>query len=236
MSLALIEQPSPNHGPRAEGVTVDLLLVHYTGMPTLEIALERLCSPASGVSAHYTIAFDGRIWRHVPEERRAWHAGVSAWGAARDINSCSIGIELENRGYEWGYQRFAPAQMESFRLLARQILARHPIPPARVLGHADVAWARKQDPGEWFAWRELAAEGIGLWPAPLAVDEGPAGPGEVADLLRRYGYHVPDEAALPLVISAFQRHFRPEAVTGEADRETVARLRALMRQLGSVLD
>ena len=163
---AAIERPSPNHDARPAGKPIDILLLHYTGMRDAEAALRRLTDPAAKVSSHYLIDEDGATYRLVDEGRRAWHAGVSYWGGERDINGVSIGIELVNPGHEFGYRPFPQPQMEALVELGRAILARHPIPPARVLGHSDVAPTRKTDPGELFDWRALAEAGIGLWPTP----------------------------------------------------------------------
>src|SRR5690606_11261910 len=166
----------------------------------------------------------GRIFQLVSESRRAWHAGVSCWQGASDINARSLGVEIVNPGHEFGYRPFPPQQMAAVKLLVLDILARHPIPAARVLGHSDVAPLRKEDPGELFDWRGLAAAGIGLWPetGPSAVLES-----AVAKALARIGYGFTDED-LPAVVRAFQRHFRPSSITGIADAETRRRLAALL--------
>jgi N-acetylmuramoyl-L-alanine amidase len=160
-----IERPSPNFDARREGCPIDILVLHYTGMRTAEEALERLCDPAAIVCAHYTIDCGGRIYRHVDESLRARHAGVSYWAGERDVNSRSIGIELVNPGHEFGYLPFPDPQIAALIDLSRGILARHPIPPHRVVGHSDVAPARKLDPGELFPWPELAEAGIGIFPS-----------------------------------------------------------------------
>src|SRR5262249_6695143 len=143
---------------------IDMLVLHYTGMRTGEAALERLCDPVAKVSSHYLVEEDGTTWRLVPEEKRAWHAGVSFWAGERDINDFSIGIELVNPGHEFGYRPFPEAQMQALEALARDIVDRHAIRPHRVVGHSDVAPTRKTDPGELFDWARLARKGIGLWP------------------------------------------------------------------------
>ena len=211
--MTSIEWPSPNQDSRG-GAAVDLLVLHYTGMPSGEAALARLCDPEARVSAHYMIGEDGTVHALVPETQRAWHAGISCWAGARDINARSIGIELVNPGHEFGYRAFPEAQIAALTVLARDIVARYAIPAWRILGHSDVAPMRKDDPGELFPWARLAGEGIGLWPMP-----GPD-PGEsaVSGLLAHYGYD-PD-AALEKTVSAFQRHFRPSRVDGMADAET----------------
>lgn len=161
--MQIIARPSPNYSDRAPGA-IDILVLHYTGMSSCGDALARLCDPAAKVSAHYLIDEDGTVFHLVAEERRAWHAGISFWAGERDINSRSIGIELVNPGHELGYRHFPETQMLRLAELARDILARHPIPQQRVLGHSDVAPGRKRDPGELFNWQWLAGQGIGIWP------------------------------------------------------------------------
>ncbi len=224
----MVHRPSPNHGPRADGAGVELLILHYTGMPTAASALDRLCDPAAQVSAHYTVDEDGTVYAHVPEDRRAWHAGVSSWRGRGDVNSRSIGVEIVNPGHEFGYRPYPAVQMRAVVDLCRAIVGRHGIAPADVIGHSDIAPDRKEDPGELFDWLGLAAEGIGLWPEPRAEDDRPADETEVAALLGRYGY----DSAAPRALLSFQRHFHPVAMTGTADAETVRRLRALVRMTG----
>jgi N-acetylmuramoyl-L-alanine amidase len=219
----MIERPSPNHDERPAGKAIDILLLHYTGMRDAGSALERLTDPAAKVSSHYLIDEDGTAYRLVDEGRRAWHAGVSWWAGERDVNGVSIGIELVNPGHEFGYRSFPSAQMQALIALCRDILTRHPIPPGRVLGHSDVAPARKRDPGELFDWRGLAAAGIGLWPKPA---EGPAELAAVQAALARHGYEVRPsgqmDAGTRAVLIAFQRHFLPARLDGLADAETRA--------------
>lgn len=214
-----VDRPSPNCDTRG-GAAVDILVLHYTGMKTAEDALSRLCDPEAKVSAHYTIDRDGTIYAHVREEMRAWHAGVSCWAGARDINARSIGIEIVNPGHEFGYVPFACDQIAALIDLSNAILARHAIPAKRVLGHSDVAPARKQDPGELFPWKHLAEFGIGVWPKAIEPR------GDFAAGLARYGYD-PD-APLKDVVTAFQRHFRPSCVDGIADSECAALLEGLL--------
>ena len=233
----IIERPSPNFDPRREGAPVDILVLHYTGMRTAEDALQRLCDPDAKVSSHYTIDEEGRIYRHVDESKRARHAGVSWWAGERDVNSRSIGIELVNPGHEFGYRPFPHVQIAALTELTRGILKRHPIPPHRVVGHSDVAPARKMDPGELFPWRELSGAGIGIFPHnsrdDALVATSAAGGREklFAEMLATYGYGVAPDVDTPLetVITAFQRHFRPEKVDGIIDRDSEARLAGLLR-------
>jgi N-acetylmuramoyl-L-alanine amidase len=228
----MIERPSPNHDARPEGVPVDMLVLHYTGMRTAEEALARLCDPAARVSAHYTVDADGTIYRHVDESRRAWHAGVSYWAGRHNVNGRSVGVELVNPGHEFGYVPFAEPQIAALIGLAHGILGRHSISSHRVLGHSDVAPARKTDPGELFPWQRLAENGIGLFgrPVPIKVDPDQR---LFADRLAKFGYGVPPEVDIPLstVVTAFQRHFRPGKVDGVVDAETDARLEALLQMI-----
>ncbi|MGH7118510.1 MAG: N-acetylmuramoyl-L-alanine amidase [Acetobacteraceae bacterium] len=234
---------SPNHDARPPGAEIDTLVLHYTGMPTAEAALARLSDPEARVSAHYLVDDDGAIWQLVAEGRRAWHAGASFWRGQTDINARSIGIEIVNPGHEWGYRPFPAAQIEALLTLCRAVLARHPIAPRNVVAHSDIAPERKQDPGELFAFAWLARNGIGLFPE--AVHD--LGTGDAffsaralravrADLIS-VGYKLapegPLDRSLAVVLSAFQRHWRPEAITGAADRGTRARLAALTRLLAA---
>lgn len=225
-----VDHPSPNREPRPGGTAVDILLIHYTGMLTGAAALDRLCQPDAKVSAHYLIEEDGRILRLVPEELRAWHAGVACWAGKTDINDRSIGIELVNPGHEFGYRTFPEAQMAALIDLAEAIRTRHPIPSHRVLGHSDVAPERKQDPGELFDWPRLARHGVGVWPRAVAEPLSTPGPEWFLTRLERAGYCT--NADPSVLITAFQRHFRPEAVTGVPDTGTAARLTGLLKVLG----
>ena len=214
--ISTIERPSPNHDSRPPGAAIDMLVLHYTGMIDARAALDRLCDPAAKVSAHYLIDEDGAVHRLVAESRRAWHAGRAVWRGNGDVNGASIGIELVNPGHEFGYRPFPDPQMDALIALARAILARHPIPARNVVGHSDVAPARRADPGELFDWARLAAAGIGLWPASevrgemgLTLRPGDAGlaVAELQAALAEIGYGVARDGlydeALAAVVSAF---------------------------------
>lgn len=236
--LAAHIAPSPNHDARA--VAVDILLLHYTGMKSAQAAQDRLCDPAAKVSSHYLVFEDGKVCQMVPEARRAWHAGVSSWCGATDINSHSIGIEIANPGHDFGYPDFPPQQMDAVIALCRDILTRHNIAPKRVLAHSDVAPSRKDDPGEKFPWDRLAAAGVGLWLEPTKITPGPElDPGdhsafisELQNALKQFGYGLEatgnfDQATKEVVI-AFQRHFRPARVDGIVDHSTLETLKRLL--------
>ena len=209
---------------------VDLVVLHYTGMPTAEAALALLCDPASEVSAHYLIDEAGAVYRLVDEERRAWHAGVSSWAGDSDVNGRSIGIELANPGHEFGYVPFPAAQLDALERLLGDICERRRIDPARVVGHSDVAPLRKRDPGELFPWRRLAAKGLAHWPGG---GEGSAEPDaeRARAALTRIGYGFCEDAeGLAAVLAAFQRRFRPSRCDGKLDAGTMARIDAVARR------
>ena len=219
------QTPSPNHDARPDGQPVDHLVLHYTGMQTAAAALALLCDPDAPktVSSHYVVEEDGLVHCLVPEERRAWHAGISHWRGAEALNGRSIGIEIVNPGHEWGYREFPALQMAAVAELCLGIVARHPIPARNVVAHSDIAPDRKQDPGELFDWQGLAGCGLGLWPTEApAVPDQPALP-----LLQAIGYRT--DLPLDVLLTAFQRHWRPAAVTGRADPETLAMLAAVAR-------
>ncbi len=239
MSLRIRDLPSPNQDERPAGTRIDMLILHYTGMRTAREAIDRLRDPAARVSAHYVVDEDGAVLRLVPEERRAAHAGVSYWRGHVGLNDRSIGIEIVNPGHDWGYRDFPVLQLAAVCDLCLAILSRHSIPARNVVAHSDVAPDRKQDPGEKFDWRSLAQNGVGLWPEEVS-DLGTAGAVRDAAAMRDLravladiGYSVAPEGAfdpaLATVLRAFQRHWRPEVVSGEADAGTRARLLGVRR-------
>ena len=145
---------SPNHDERS--TPISMLVIHYTEMEDKGFAIERLCDPEAKVSAHYLIGEQGEVVRLVPEEKRAWHAGVSYWRGHKDVNSASIGIELDHPGHAYGYRDFHEAQIDALIPLLARIVKQYDIPRANVVGHSDVAPQRKIDPGELFPWERLA--------------------------------------------------------------------------------
>ena len=236
--MNVIEAPSTNFDSRTAPPGV--LVLHYTGMKTGQEALDRLRDPAAKVSSHYLVEEDGRVFRLVAEERRAWHAGASYWRGRRNLNGESIGIEIVNPGHEWGYRPFPEAQIAAVIALVADIRTRWNIEDRDIVGHSDVAPDRKEDPGELFPWKRLAEAGHGLWaewpPAPGApIGEGEEGAAVFALQagLTRLGFDLPPsgrfDAATTVAMRAFQRHWRPERVDGIADGETRARLIALLR-------
>jgi N-acetylmuramoyl-L-alanine amidase len=219
----IIDAPSPNFDER--NLPVSMLVLHYTGMEDAASAIARLRDPEAKVSAHYLVAEDGQVLRLVEEEKRAWHAGRAFWRGLTDINSASVGIEIVNPGHEFGYRPFPEPQMDALIPLIADIVRRHRIRPPYVVGHSDIAPARKQDPGELFDWARLAKLGLAMTRPtrnlidPLWTDGG------FLLALERYGYDV--HQAKDAVV-AFQRRFRPEHIDGEIDGETRAILLGLL--------
>lgn len=241
--LAVTDVPSANFDTRG-GLPVSILMLHYTGMDSAAAAIERLADPAARVSCHYVVDEAGVITRMVGEADRAWHAGAGSWRGISNVNAISVGIEIVNPGHELGYRPFPEPQMLAVIALCRDIIARHGIAPAQVIGHSDHAPLRKTDPGELFDWERLAAAGIGVAPprprfnrrGPVLAlgDRGPA----VLDLqaaLARYGYGLTQSGIFDFetqaVVTAFQRHFRRQRVDGLADPETLAVLASLNVQI-----
>jgi len=214
---------SPNWNERK--LPVSMVVLHYTGMQTGQEALDRMCDPQAEVSAHYMIDEDGTVTNLVPEDKRAWHAGRSYWRGITDINSASVGIELVNPGHEWGYRSFTDDQMMALLPLLADIVERHDVPRANIVGHSDIAPARKEDPGELFDWPRLAQLGLAL-PTPkarmaLIYDN----PGAFYLALERFGYDIADGHA---AVRGFQRRFRPNMIDGEIDGQIGAILFELL--------
>ncbi len=236
--------PSPNIGDRRKGCRADMILLHYTGMPAADKAVLWLANPKSKVSCHYVIDEAGHITQMVQETKRAWHAGASHWAGETDVNSVSVGIEIQNPGHEHGYPDFPPEQMHAVAALCRDIGQRRGVRPERVLAHSDVAPGRKIDPGEKFDWAHLARHGIGHWvaPAPLTaaagrvLDDDRAAVDEAVSLLARYGYGVENgERAdwFAVLVRTFQLHCLSQRTDGRLDAGTLNPLRRLVITLAA---
>ncbi len=220
---SIIDTPSPNFDERALPVT--MIVLHYTGMPDAASAIARLSDPEAKVSAHYVIAEDGQVVRMVDEAKRAWHAGKSFWRGVTDVNSASVGIEIVNPGHEFGYRPFPVAQIDALVALMQEITLRYRITRGNVVGHSDIAPARKEDPGELFPWERLAKLRLAL-PSPTRnlMDPHWTDAGFLL-ALERFGYDVTDPLA---AVRAFQRRFRPATIDGIIDGECRAKLLALL--------
>jgi len=219
----IIDCPSPNHDERR--LPVSMLVLHYTGMVDAASAIDRLTDAEARVSCHYLVTEDGQVLRLVDEGRRAWHAGLSSWRGLTDVNSASIGIEIVNPGHEFGYRPFPREQMAALLPLVADIVKRHGIERANVVGHSDVAPTRKVDPGELFDWELLARHRLALARPRTNLADPHWTPGGFLLALERFGYDVTDG---PAAVRAFQRRFRPELIDGIADGECRAILLSLL--------
>lgn len=232
MSLNVTQNPSPNFDERS--CAVSQIILHYTDMPDAQAALARLCDREAKVSAHYLIRRDGHIFQMVDENKRAWHAGVSFWRGETDMNSASIGIELDHEGHnERGEMAaFPEAQMQALIALLEDVTARHAINRHNIVGHSDIAPGRKIDPGEAFDWAALAADGFGLWLHDVKIEDVQAlaegstdkAVAPLQKALAAFGYQIEAtgeyDAQMQAIVAAFQRHFRPTKIDGIADAET----------------
>ena len=221
--MDIIDTPSPNFDERQ--LPVSMIVLHYTGMPDAAGALQRLTSPEAKVSSHYLVAEDGQVVRLVAEEKRAWHAGRSYWRGVTDVNSASVGIEIVNPGHEFGYRPFPDEQIASLIPLVADIKDRHGVGRGNVVGHSDIAPARKEDPGELFPWDALASRRLAL-PSPMRDLMDPLWTDAGFILaLERFGYDVTEQRA---AVIAFQRRFRPDRLDGIIDGECRAKLLSLL--------
>lgn len=251
-ALTFIERPSPNFDARTRGV--ELIVLHYTGMQDGETAIARLTDPApvagkypgpwhepsvapdaplGRVSTHYVVGEGGEIYRIVPEEQRAWHAGASSWKGEGDVNARAIGIEIVNGGHDFGLPEFPDAQIDAVILLVRDILERRALARASVVGHSDIAPDRKLDPGEKFPWKRLADAGVALWPKSIPLTQTSDDKvGALQQQLAAFGYDVKTcgamDAQTKAALMAFQRRFRASQIDGVADVETRALLAGLV--------
>lgn len=219
----MIETPSPNYDERK--LPISMLVLHYTGMPDAASAIDWMTNPESKVSAHYCVTEDGQVIKMVDEDKRAWHAGVAYWRGITDVNSASIGIEIVNPGHEWGYRPFPEEQISALIPLVYDIVMRHRITRGNIVGHSDIAPARKQDPGELFPWARLARLRLAL-PRPTKNLLDPRwSDGGFLLALERFGYDITNPVA---AIRAFQRRYRPEMIDGIIDGECRSILLALL--------
>ncbi|MFN0219942.1 MAG: N-acetylmuramoyl-L-alanine amidase [Hyphomicrobium sp.] len=238
-------RPAVNVEPRRGCFAPSLIVLHYTGMSSAAKAIDWLARAESRVSCHYVVDERGGVTQMAPEKLRAWHAGVSSWRGETDVNSRSIGVEIQNPGHEHGYPDFHASQMRAVIALCRDIIGRHGIEPDGVLAHSDVAPERKIDPGEKFDWAAMAKAGVGHWtkPSPVHDDDDALDIGaksrrveQAQALLADYGYDAPRSGLLDdktsKVLRAFQLHFRPRRVDGRLDRSTELTLQRLVATRG----
>ncbi len=226
---------SPNFDERT--LPISMIVLHYTGMETGEMALARLCDEKSKVSAHYLVQEDGSIINMVDENKRAWHAGVSWWNGTSNVNSASIGIEIVNGGHDFGLPDFPKEQIRALIKLCKHLKSRYKINDFNIVAHSDIAPDRKSDPGEKFPWDILADNDIGIYPAGEFYKPGAHGKalfaqGEqdkdiliVQKSLAYLGYKIQKSGILDKqsmqVITAFQRRYRQDKIDGLIDRQVL---------------
>ena len=223
---------SPNFSKRTRNVEkIKFLIIHYTGMQSMRASIKRLMSTKHKVSCHYLISRKGEIYQLVKDNHIAWHAGKSKWGKIKNLNSSSIGIELENRGHQFGYQKFSKKQINLLIKLCHKLKSKYRIKNHFILGHSDIAPLRKIDPGEKFPWQYLAKSRIGLWhdfkseylkqfrgsKISLKSDKK-----KFIKNINKIGYcfsNYNNKTFSVKIIQAFQRHYRKELINGILDRE-----------------
>jgi N-acetylmuramoyl-L-alanine amidase len=208
---------------------VKYLIFHYTGMKSENSAIKKLTNIQSEVSTHYFIKSNGEIILMVPELYVAWHAGKSRWKETKFLNNNSIGIEISNKGHQFGYQNFTELQIKSLIKLSKYLIKRFKINKKNILGHSDIAYDRKKDPGEKFPWQLLSKNGIGIWhncikenlrklrkKVASKIEEK-----EFIKDLMSIGYFTKNLSNIKKIylIKAFQRRFRPELINGRIDKE-----------------
>ncbi len=236
-------RPALTYNERPAHISVNMLVLHYTGMVSAEASIDRLCDPDVEVSCQYMVDLNGHITQMVEEQHRAWQAGKSLWHGEANNNGRSIGIEIQNLGHEWGYHPFPDDQMDAVEALCLDILSRHDIPKRNVVAHSDIAPGRKLDPGELFDWERLGKAGVGLWVEPALIEPGQylqmGDNGEPVEVLQTmfalYGYGIGitgvfDQRTNDVVFS-FQQHWRQEKCDGVADVSTIKTLRKLIESI-----
>tara|TARA_Y100001970_G_scaffold3941_1_gene4545 strand:- start:136 stop:858 length:723 start_codon:yes stop_codon:yes gene_type:complete len=221
---------SPNFSTyRRTSKTIKYLIYHYTGMKSETKAINRLVDVKSKVSCHYFIKKNGSIILMVPEEYEAWHAGVSNWKKDKSLNKSSIGIEISNKGHQFGYHTFNKKQIKSVINLSKYLIKKYKIKNTNILGHSDVSVKRKKDPGEKFPWEILANKKIGIWHMTnqnflkkirlrkVSKHEE----SEFYKTLFKIGYFPEAKSKFDkkMIINSFQRHFRQKLVNGKIDQE-----------------
>jgi N-acetylmuramoyl-L-alanine amidase len=228
--MKIIRLNSPNFDSLKRSIkSVKIIVIHYTGMQSERESLIRLCNPKSKVSAHFVIGKNGKIYNLVAENRIAWHAGKSYWGKYKNLNKNSIGIELINKGHEFGYTIFKKKQISSLIWLCTKIIKKYKIKKKYIVGHSDIAPLRKMDPGEKFPWEELALKNIGIWHnykinilkkfRKVKISQNKKL--EFIKDLNNIGYRFfsNNKASFTKTIKAFQRRYRKELVNGLIDKE-----------------
>jgi len=221
---------SPNFDQKKRSnKSIKLVIIHYTGMQSERESIMKLCNPKSKVSSHFLINLNGKVYRLVQDDQIAWHAGKSCWGKYKNLNKNSIGIELENKGHEFGYANFKKKQLSSLIKICKVLIKKYKIKKQNIVGHSDIAPSRKIDPGEKFPWKELADKKIGIWHNYKTKDLikfrqvriSNKFKSEFINNLKEIGYCFNNKRRANLIrtFKAFQRHYRKELINGIIDKE-----------------
>ena len=228
---------SPNFDKRKKGTALKYIILHYTAMRNYKEAINHLCSKKNKVSSHFVISKKGEVFYLVDISKRAWHCGLSYWTGVTDVNSESVGIEIDNSGYHYNFEKFETKQIESLISLIRYIFKQYMIKEKCVLGHSDISPYRKIDPGTKFPWKSLSKRGISFFPSKLS-DAKLDKVEEYLDfqfknnnkyskslyMLNKIGYDTEPAKKDPnnykLLIKAYQMHYRQNLISGKLDKET----------------
>ena len=228
--MKIVQKSSPNRSRNLRSFRdIKFVIIHYTGMQSEIESIKRLLNPKSKVSCHYLIKRNGKIIQMVKDTRVAWHAGKSKWKKFTNLNNNSLGIELVNRGHEYGYQSFSNKQITSLIKLCKKLKKKYLIKRENFLGHSDIAPLRKNDPGEKFPWKKLSTHNLGNWyniKRGKVKKNSDKKSNEVQFFKNLYklGYRYFDIERRNLkdkmIIKSFQRHYIPNNVTGKIDTKT----------------
>ena len=230
--MQIIEYYSPNYNKKERSKkSIKIIVIHYTGMQSERESLNRLCNVKSKVGCHYLINKNGKIFRLVRDKNTAWHAGKSRWSKYRNLNECSIGIELVNKGHQFGYTSFTQKQILQLIILCKILIKKYKIPINNIIGHSDIAPTRKIDPGEKFPWKILSKHKIGIWfnlnPKLLKKFrkkkiEKKQDKIKFFRYLNKVGYCTSlrtNNFVHNKILKAFQRHYRKDLINGLLDQE-----------------
>ena len=220
--------------------TIKLIVIHYTGMQSERESIKWLCNPISKVSSHFLINKKGKVYRFVKDNQIAWHAGKSCWGKYRNLNKNSIGIELVNKGHQFGYSNFEKKQLLKLIVICKELIKKYKIKKNNIVGHSDIAPLRKKDPGEKFPWELLAKKKIGIWhnhkPKLLKkLRKIKVSKNEKLKFIKninKIGYcHSNKKFIFIKIMKAFQRHYRRELINGVLDKECSIIAQNLVKKL-----
>jgi len=241
MKISNFYSPNFNREKRSNNL-IKIITIHYTGMQSERESIIRLCNPKSKVSSHFVIGQNGKIYRLVQDNQIAWHAGKSCWGKYKNLNKHSIGIELVNKGHQFGYTNFKKKQLSSLIKICKILIKKYKIKKRNVVGHSDIAPLRKVDPGEKFPWKQLAYNNIGTWyscePSLLRKYRNikilkKRDKIKFIKNLNKIGYCVSNKKKpfLTKILKAFQRHYRQELIDGHVDKECLIIAQKLSKKL-----